>query len=196
MALRWPPAGLQPPQRPLLSNVSGQWLSAAEATDPAYWVRQMRAPVQFRAAVACAAVGEPVWLEVGPGQSLSGLVRQQEQAGGLVVASLPAATAAVDGSAALLERLGRLWAAGVADGRGGEYAGEARRRVALPSYPFERQRYWVMPSRSAAAAAGAERQAVFQMAAWKHESTTASTDPRCRHNVSWTTTLIATSAQR
>ncbi len=72
----------------------------------------MRAPVQFRAAVACAAVGEPVWLEVGPGQSLSGLVRQQEQAGGLVVASLPAATAAVDGSAALLERLGRLWAAG------------------------------------------------------------------------------------
>src|SRR5882724_4094651 len=143
---------LHPPSIPFLSSLTGTFISNAEATDPDYWVRQMRAPVRFDAGVSeLLKDRERVWLEVGPGRTLCSLVRQQPDAAGrVVVASLgdgrePAA-------AAVLGALGRLWLSGLAVDWAAFHAGEHRRRLPLPAYPFERQRYWIDPPTAARSA--------------------------------------------
>ncbi|HKV08164.1 MAG TPA: condensation domain-containing protein, partial [Thermoanaerobaculia bacterium] len=78
-------------------------------------------------------------LEVGPGSTLAGLARHQSDP----VSSLPRAGAAEAGSAALLGALGRLWLAGVDADWPAFHGGARRRRVPLPTYPFERRRYWI-----------------------------------------------------
>ncbi|MBK9945448.1 MAG: acyltransferase domain-containing protein [Kouleothrix sp.] len=136
----------QAPQLACVAGVSGTWLTAAEATDPAYWARQLRAPVQFAAGVATlVGAGQAgVLLEVGPGQTLRGLA--QGQAGtAVVLASLGHADdAGTPEDAALAAAQGQLWQAGV----GLDWAaiqGAGRRRVPLPTYPFARQRFWIAP---------------------------------------------------
>jgi phthiocerol/phenolphthiocerol synthesis type-I polyketide synthase E len=135
---------LRPPRERCLSGVSGDWLSAEDATDPAYWGRQMRLPVRWaRGMERLLEDPRAVLIEVGPQATLSGLVRQQP--GGrerLAVATMRRAEQARSDRSALLEGLGRLWTAGVAvdwDAYAGE---ERRRRVPMPTYPFERRRYW------------------------------------------------------
>jgi acyl transferase domain-containing protein len=127
---------LQPPQIPFLSNLTGGWIEESEATDPAYWARHLRQPVRFGAGVA-ELLREPdrVLLEVGPGRSLSSLVRRQAGPGTVVLAGCDPEQ--------LLGSLGRLWLAGAEIDWDGFHAHERRRRVALPKYPFERRRYWL-----------------------------------------------------
>ena len=69
-------AAPHPPAIPFFSNVSGTWITNAEAQEPAYWGRHIRQPVRFSDAIA-ELVTEPdrLLLEVGPGNTLSGLVR-------------------------------------------------------------------------------------------------------------------------
>ncbi len=133
----------QAPQIPFLSNASGTWIAAGEAEDPAYWTRQLRRPVRFAAALAELA-GDPerVLLEVGPGRTLSTLARRQAERH-VVVSSLRHPGDAGGDLLPLRTALGRLWLAGVEMDWNGFFAGERRRRVALPTYPFERQRYWI-----------------------------------------------------
>jgi acyl transferase domain-containing protein len=73
---------LEPPRLPFLSNVTGTWIRPEEATDPAYWARQLRQPVRFADAVALL-LAEPrrILVEAGPGNTLSTLARQQPAAG-------------------------------------------------------------------------------------------------------------------
>lgn len=133
---------LHPPAIPFLSNVTGQPITGDQATDPRYWARHLRGTVRFAEGVASLA-GDPtgVLLEVGPGQTLLPLVRQQA-ASLTAVASLQENR---DDSAAILTALGRLWTAGV-EVEWPAFHGPGRRRVALPAYPFERQRFWVEPA--------------------------------------------------
>lgn len=135
----------QPPQLPFVSNVTGTWITAREATDPGYWVRHLRGAVRF-ADGARELLAEPshVLLEVGPGQTLKQLVAQQTGRGSdrLVLSSLRHPHSNETDEALLLEALGRLWAAGVRVDWPGFYARERRRRVPLPTYPFERRRFW------------------------------------------------------
>jgi phthiocerol/phenolphthiocerol synthesis type-I polyketide synthase E len=158
---------LQPPAIPYLSNVSGAWITPEEATDPAYWVRHLRQTVRFAAGVS-ELVKEPDWilLEVGPGKTLMTIARWYpgRAAGQMVLTSLPAfagkdAPQDVSGpdaeAAFLLTNLGRLWLSGVPVDWAGYHTHEARRRVALPTYPFERQRYWVEARGGARAATAA-----------------------------------------
>ncbi|HEV8580106.1 MAG TPA: amino acid adenylation domain-containing protein [Thermoanaerobaculia bacterium] len=134
----------RPPSLPWISNVSGGWIRPEEAVDPAYWARHLRATVRFADGVATlAADPEQVLLEVGPGHALSSLVRRHPAAAGrTVVASLPYRDAAGSASRSFLEALGRLWTVGIEPDWAAFHAGERRRRVPLPTYPFERQRYW------------------------------------------------------
>ncbi|MEB3360480.1 MAG: type I polyketide synthase, partial [Synechococcales bacterium] len=138
---------LHPPQIDLLSNVTGTWLTAAEATDPAYWARHLRQPVQFYAGVQeLLKSPNPMLLEVGPGRTLKTLAQQAVTAAGVdvpVLNSLPHPQEAIADTTVMLNSLGRLWLAGVPVQWSGYHAQEQRRRVALPTYPFERQRYWV-----------------------------------------------------
>jgi amino acid adenylation domain-containing protein len=145
---------LSPPRLPFVSNLTGTWVAAGEATDADYWASHLRLPVRFADGLAAlAADPERVWLEVGPGRALSTLARQQAARPVAVVASL-APPAGRDGGAdlaALLGALGRLWLLGAEIDWSAVSGHEGRRRVPLPTYPFERRRYWVEPPRSPAA---------------------------------------------
>jgi acyl transferase domain-containing protein len=137
---------LRPPELPFVSNVHGGWITPAEATDPAYWGRQVRQPVRFAAGVRTA-LADPgaVLLEVGPGIALSSLARLQPEAGkSAVVASLRhAQDANTSDREALLAALGRVWTLGAPVDWAAFGRPERRRIVPLPTYSFERQRHWV-----------------------------------------------------
>ncbi|HEU4325265.1 MAG TPA: condensation domain-containing protein, partial [Roseiflexaceae bacterium] len=155
------------PQLPIASNLTGGWLTAEEATSVDYWVRQARQPVRFAEGLrTLEAGGASVLLEVGPGHSLSALARQQRSAGTVVQPSLPhpQEVAAAKGEG-LWPALAGLWLAGVELDWSAGQAG--RRRVPLPTYPFERQRFWVEPQPYHVLAA-AVRPARKPVAAWGH----------------------------
>lgn len=139
------------PQIPYLSNVTGQWITQAQAVDPSYWARHLREPVQFSQGVA-ALLNDPaiVLLEVGPGQTLGALAGQQPAAAldSVALASLRPPKGEQSEVEFLLKTVGRLWSAGVEIDWSSFYAGQQRRRVPLPSYPFERRRYWIDPPSS------------------------------------------------
>ena len=131
------------PQIPFISNVTGRWITAAQATDPGYWAEHLRQPVRF--AEGLRQLGEEsrrVMLEVGPGQTLCALARQGGE-GAPAVSSLGSARERRPADAALLEALARLWLLGVEPDWARVHDGERRLRVALPTYPFERQRCWL-----------------------------------------------------
>ncbi len=143
---RFAGVSLQPPQIPFVSNVTGTWITDQEATDPGYWARHLRGTVRFAAGVGeLLAEEDRVLLEVGPGNSLTTLARRHparkpEQD---VVASTRHPKEPEHDQAFLLKSLGQLWIAGAPVDWEGFYGEERRRRVPLPTYPFERQRYWI-----------------------------------------------------
>ncbi|AFZ01576.1 type I polyketide synthase [Calothrix sp. PCC 6303] len=138
---------LNPPQIPFISNVSGTWISASEATNPNYWANHLRQPVHF-----CQGLTEllktpgSVLLEVGAGRTLSTFARQQRQQELTVLTSLPHPQEQQSEVAFILSNLGRLWMSGIQINRSGFYIREQRHRLPLPTYPFERQRYWLEPT--------------------------------------------------
>ncbi|MCP4664170.1 MAG: acyltransferase domain-containing protein, partial [bacterium] len=139
---------LRAPEIPFLSNVTGTWITAAEATDPEYWVRHLCQPVRFTEGLGeLYRDPEPVLVEVGPGQALATAARQHPErpAGRMVLASLCDERERHPDQAFLLRTLGQLWLAGFEVDWSGFYAGERRRRVVLPTYPFERRRFWIEP---------------------------------------------------
>jgi amino acid adenylation domain-containing protein len=146
---------LSPPAIPIVSNLSGDWLKADEATDPAYWVRHLRGTVRFGDGLRrLAADPARLLVEAGPGVALTRLARGAGIAEARTVATMPPASAggaaALDAHAAFLTALGRLWVAGAPVDRLAA-AGNATRRVSLPGYPFERLRLWIEPGASAIA---------------------------------------------
>jgi acyl transferase domain-containing protein len=145
--------GPRAPRLPFVSNVTGTWITAAQATDPAYWGRQLRETVRFGDGLA-RLLEDPAaaLLEVGPGRSLAGLVRRAAPER-VVVSSLPHPREPEDDGGFLLLSLGRLWLAGAEIDWAGFAAHERRRRVPLPTYPFERRRFWLEARPAAPAAA-------------------------------------------
>jgi acyl transferase domain-containing protein/thioesterase domain-containing protein/2-polyprenyl-3-methyl-5-hydroxy-6-metoxy-1,4-benzoquinol methylase/acyl carrier protein len=143
---------LSAPSIPCLSSVTGALLTAAEATSPAYWARQIRSTVRFSPGLLAA--GERrILLEVGPGRALSALAQQH---GLESIASLGPANSLASDVETLLGAVGRLWVSGARIDWSGVRAGEVRRRVHLPTYPFERRRHWVeLPSLNSTALPGA-----------------------------------------
>jgi acyl transferase domain-containing protein len=131
-ALRW------------VSNLTGTWITPEQATDPAYWASHLRQAVRFADCVATlAAEGrERVFIECGPGRTLSSLARRQVP-GSAAIHSIRHADDPADDVEVLLGALGRAWAAGAGVDWRAVHGGEARRRVPLPTYPFERKRFWV-----------------------------------------------------
>jgi amino acid adenylation domain-containing protein len=138
--------GPKAPRVPFLSSSTGTWIGAAEATDPAYWARHLRQPVRFSDGVE-ALRAEPgmAWLEVGPGAGLSPLLRWHLASPNErpVAAAMRQPKDTSSDLETLLGALGRLWVAGAAVDWQAFYAGQGRRRVPLPTYPFERRRHWI-----------------------------------------------------
>ncbi|MFC8047256.1 SDR family NAD(P)-dependent oxidoreductase [Nocardia sp. NPDC057353] len=132
------------PRIPVLSNVTGAVLTAAELADPAYWVRHAREPVRFAAGVrALAARGTGRYVVVDPAAALVPMV-QQNLAGSEQAPVVPVMRADRPEAEALLAALAALAADGVPiDWRG--YLG-AGRLLPLPTYAFQRERFWAGPA--------------------------------------------------
>ena len=140
---------LQPPQIPYLSNVTGTWITAESAMDPNYWGNHLRQTVRFADGLQeLLNVPDLILLEVGPGQTLSTLARQQPRkaAEQVVLSSLRSAQEQQSDVAFLLNTLGEIWLHGGPVHWPGFFTHERRQRMPLPTYPFERQRYWIGPS--------------------------------------------------
>lgn len=149
----------------VVSTALARAVADEELSDPEYWGGQMMSPVRFADSVTVATSdADAILLEVGPGQTLSSLSRQvlRGQAGRIVVSSLGGSLTAGSSVESVLGAVGRLWVAGVTPEWTPFQAGR-RRRVALPTYPFERKRFWIEPTpfdadpRYGAAAAPAAR---------------------------------------
>ncbi|HYW40567.1 MAG TPA: SDR family NAD(P)-dependent oxidoreductase [Terriglobales bacterium] len=150
---------LRAPKIPYLSNVTGTWITAAEATDPGYWTKHLRNTVHFSEGLA-ELFRDParVFLEVGPGQALTSLTRQHsgKPKSSKVLSSMRHPQEQVSDAVFLLNTAGQLWIAGLSVDWNALHAGEEPRRVSLPTYPFERQRYWIEPGEKVLASKAAE----------------------------------------
>jgi acyl transferase domain-containing protein len=139
---------LKSPQIPYLSNVTGTWITAEQATDSTYWRQHLRQTVRFAEGLQ-ELLKEPtqILLEVGPGKTLSTLARRHpdKQAEQVVLSSVRHPQELGSDVAFLLNAVGQLWLAGVKVDWSGFYTHEQRHRLPLPTYPFERQRYWIEP---------------------------------------------------
>ncbi|WP_456362602.1 amino acid adenylation domain-containing protein [Xanthomonas sp. F1] len=152
---------LHAPRLAYVSNLSGDFISAEEATDVEYWVRHLRGTVRFAEGMdALLSPTSPlrsrcVFVEVGPGQALSGFVRQRVHASAhAVLPVLGHATTSDDDARSLQRCLGQLWVHGVGVTNWAAYHAPAhRQRVPLPTYPFQRRRFWVDAPRHVAQSA-------------------------------------------
>lgn len=150
---------LRPPRIRFVSNLTGKWITDAEATDPRYWARHLRETVRFADGVATLwDIPDVMLLEVGPGQTLCSAALQNPAARNpatrlpddrvpdrVVLPSLPDEFGRGAERAVLLRTLGRLWLAGAVIDWSALHAGRPRDRLRLPTYPFERRRYWLEP---------------------------------------------------
>ncbi|HZP64990.1 MAG TPA: SDR family NAD(P)-dependent oxidoreductase, partial [Rudaea sp.] len=147
---------LHAPKLPYVSNVSGRFVEAHEATDPDYWLRHMLGTVRFASGIETLATDtstlqpERVWIEVGPGTTLASLARKHAALQGHKVLATMRHRHETHRDDHFLERtLAQLWLSGATVDWGGFHEGERCRRVALPTYPFERRRYWIDRNTSA-----------------------------------------------
>lgn len=139
---------LKPPKIPYISNVTGTWITAEQATDSNYWVKHLCQAVRFAEGVQNLwQKDNPILLEVGPGQGLISFASQcledEDRTKLVMLPTLRHSYEQQSDMAFLMNTLGRLWLAGVEVDWSGFYAKEQRVRVPLPTYPFERQRYWI-----------------------------------------------------
>jgi acyl transferase domain-containing protein len=145
------------PRIPIVSSLLGRVATDEEWTDPGYWSAQLRHTVRFADAVE-KLLRQPdlALLEVGPGTTLTTLARQNpaKQPGQATIHSSPR-TCKESEVAELLSAAGQLWLAGVEIDWRALHGEAPRRRVAVPTYPFERKRHWVEPYRPAGPARSA-----------------------------------------
>ncbi len=139
---------LHAPVIPFISNVTGRWITAADATDPEYWARHANHTARFHDALQSLWLTEdPILLEAGPGRTLGVLAQQHPArpatAPTAAIASLRHHYESQSDEESLLTGVGRLWLSGVKI-RWENLRGEkSHRRISLPTYPFERQDFWL-----------------------------------------------------
>jgi acyl transferase domain-containing protein len=141
---------LAEPRIPLYSGATGAVVSAAQATDPEFWITQLSRRVLFLPALQALLADEfadasGVLLEAGPGRTLSQLVRPVIAASAATSEVTAVATLAGHGDerAGMLEAAGRLWTVGASVDWTALGQHEPRTRLPLPGYAYQRRRYWI-----------------------------------------------------
>lgn len=144
----------QEPKLPFVSNVTGTWIEPHQATDPDYWVKHLRQAVLFddglQTIINTPDTGSKkrIFLEVGPGQTLSTFARAVPTLQGeerAVLASVRHPKEAINDISFLYKTVGRLWSAGVTFDWEHFFNGKTHNRIPLPNYPFERVQHFVKP---------------------------------------------------
>ncbi len=146
----------------LVSNLTGRPVGPGEALDGAYWRRHAREPVAFAQGVgALAELGVDLVVEIGPRPVLAPMTMSAWPASAAaqppaVIASqrAPSADEAAGGHAHFVEAVAEAWEAGLPVRFEGLFTGESRRRIGLPGYPFQRERYWLKTPKRRRQAAG------------------------------------------
>ncbi|HLJ26156.1 MAG TPA: non-ribosomal peptide synthase/polyketide synthase [Candidatus Angelobacter sp.] len=181
---------LNAPRMPYLSNLTGDWITAEQATDPAYWGKQLRGTVQFAQGIRklCGG-GARVALEVGPGHTNSTAIRHTLPKADLpiILTSLPDGEPDVKH---VLTVLGHLWLQGARVDWNAFASGEKRKRLPLPTYPFERQRFWIEAAASMCSLPDASRRELsdwLYLPCWKE---TPRVPLESESNASQNTTLL------
>ncbi|MFE7898204.1 type I polyketide synthase [Streptomyces sp. NPDC057424] len=144
---------LRPPRIPYVTDTTGTWVTAEEATDVRHWVDQLRGTVRFADGVRTLwEHGEPLMVEVGPGDALSKLTRAcLPEAAPTTVTTMRHAKGTRSDVQVFTEALARLWTAGVpVDLAPLDGAREHGPGASLPGYAFDRRRHWIDPPRHAA----------------------------------------------
>jgi acyl transferase domain-containing protein/NAD(P)-dependent dehydrogenase (short-subunit alcohol dehydrogenase family)/acyl carrier protein len=147
------------PRIGFVSNVTGKVMRGDFAT-PAYWRTHVRGTVRFADSIAALyEQGSTIFLEIGPKPTLSSLGSRSVPPGAAVW--LPSLSKKRDDWTQMLDSLARLYVRGLAVDWAGFDRGFQRARVELPTYPFQRERYWLPEgsgeTRTSAAAASAQR---------------------------------------
>ena len=139
---------LSPPQIPFVSTVTADWITLQQATDPMYWATHLRQTVRFAESIQTLwQQPERLLLEVGPRITTTTLARQQAKdiKQQIAIASLGDNAENEAEWTALLKAVGQLWLAGISIDWSNFYQRETRQRIPLPTYPFQRQRFWIDP---------------------------------------------------
>ncbi len=138
---------LNVPRIPVISTVTGTWLSDKEAINPQYWTNHLRATVRFSEAMETAlGIEDIVLLEVGPGRALTTLSQQKKKSKSATsIASLVVPGEHENSYHTVLSALGQLWLKGIEPDWKAYYSGQFRQKVLLPSYVFDRKPCWVDP---------------------------------------------------
>jgi amino acid adenylation domain-containing protein len=135
------------PRLPVVSTVTGDWLTDQEATSASYWANHLRATVNFSGAMETVLkLDEPVLLEVGPGRALTTLSMQKKGLKSLAsVASLTKPNENENAYHTILSALGTLWLNGVNPDWHAFYKDQSRQKIMLPAYAFDRKPCWIDP---------------------------------------------------
>ena len=158
---------LSPPVLPIISNTTGQPLTAAQATSPDYWVQHLRNTVNFQPCMATLmAEGPRVYMEMGPGRALSSLAQANGVPSGQVIPALRHPEQAMADDAWHIGAIARLWACGVAVDWDQIWAGARRNRVVLPTYAFQKKPYFIAPGKAQTVEAQALPARIDDMTNW------------------------------
>lgn len=135
---------MQAPKLKFISNVSGTW-AGDEVSTPAYWAQHLLQTVRFSDGIASllAVDSQQFFLEVGPGQTLGSLVKAQNSPKLLTASSLPHPRNSDQVLLTLHSALAAMWLSGNRIDWSPLYEQQQRYRICLPTYPFERKRYWI-----------------------------------------------------
>jgi acyl transferase domain-containing protein/thioesterase domain-containing protein len=158
---------LNKPKIDFISNYTGTWITDVEATDPEYWVKHLRNTVRFSEGINTLLGKACIFLEVGPGNTLSSLTRQNTEAPAQrVLSTLRHTQEKTPDLSYFLTVLGRLWAVGYAIESDKIWPEGKRQKVPLPSYAFQHNPYWIEPGKPANADAN-EFSALEKLEVWE-----------------------------
>jgi len=134
------------PKIPFISNVTGTWIAPEQAIDPDYWASHLRETVRFSDGLRTLLKNsQPILLEVGPGKTLTSFAKQHpsKATDQIVLSSFGYSREPSSDLASVLSTLCELWTAGAAVDWPTFHSERGGKRVPLPTYPFERLRYWL-----------------------------------------------------
>ncbi|MES1036838.1 SDR family NAD(P)-dependent oxidoreductase [Bacillus pumilus] len=137
---------LHEPAIPFVSNVTGTWATSEDVMTASYWTNHLRGTVRFHEGLSQLLTDEVrALIEVGPGNSLTALAKRHEnkESHHDVLNMVRHTREQADDHAYFLKRIGELWAGGYEVRAQQHLAQEEGQFVSLPTYPFERKRYWI-----------------------------------------------------